>query len=150
MATLRGHLSDATRSFRTPGFDIPTSGYDIQLSLYRHLCRGFPVDQGLDVVVPDHYLGGLDVDFKDPRISPLYASDSVLVTCPPAFVLTTGYDPLQDEGLAYADKLEGNGVAVQRIHFDDQIHASTACPWKSRRTPGTGRHLQALRNELAS
>ena len=76
--------------------------------------EGFLLTKAWMLWFRDHYLGGLDVDFKDPRISPLYASDSVLVTCPPAFVLTTGYDPLQDEGLAYADKLEGNGVAVHR------------------------------------
>ncbi len=70
-----------------------------------------------------HYLGGLDVDLKDPRISPLYATDTVLATCPPAMVITCGYDPLRDEGRAYADKLEANGVAVERLSFDDQIHA---------------------------
>ena len=113
--------------------------------------EGFLLTKAWMLWFRDHYLGGLDVDFKDPRISPLYASDSVLVTCPPAFVLTTGYDPLQDEGLAYADKLEGNGVAVQRIHFDDQIHGFYGMPLE---IPAAHQALdatsQALRNELAS
>ena len=71
----------------------------------------------------DHYLGGLDVELKDPRISPLYASDSVVAGCPPGLVITCGYDPLRDEGRAYAEKLTANDVAVERLDFDDQIHA---------------------------
>jgi acetyl esterase len=69
-----------------------------------------------------HYLDGLDVDLTDPRLSPLYASDDVLSSCPPALVITCGYDPLRDEGRAYADKLETNGVAVERLTFANQIH----------------------------
>ena len=70
-----------------------------------------------------HYLGGLDVDVKDPMISPLFAAETVFAQCPPALVITCGYDPLRDEGQAYADKLEANAVAVERLSYDDQIHA---------------------------
>ena len=41
---------------------------------------------------------------------------------PPAFVLTAGYDPLRDEGYAYADKLSMAGVPTQYICFERQIH----------------------------
>lgn len=84
--------------------------------------EGFLLTKAWMLWFVDHYLGGIDVDLKDPQVSPLYASDRVLLACPPAFVLTVGYDPLQDEGMAYADKLESNGVAVQRVHLADQIH----------------------------
>ena len=40
----------------------------------------------------------------------------------PALVLTASYDPLCDEGEAYARRLEREGVRVTYIHFADQIH----------------------------
>jgi acetyl esterase len=36
--------------------------------------------------------------------------------------LTAGYDPLADEGMAYARKLEDNGVPVTFVHMSDQMH----------------------------
>ena len=38
-------------------------------------------------------------------------------------MVTCGFDPLWDEAIAYADKLEEAGVAVERIHLPDMIHA---------------------------
>ncbi|MFC4358962.1 alpha/beta hydrolase [Halobium salinum] len=43
---------------------------------------------------------------------------------PPTTVLTCGFDPLRDEGLAYADVLESAGVDVSRLHYDDMIHGA--------------------------
>lgn len=90
--------------------------------------EGFLLTRAWILWFRDHYLGGLDVDLKDPQVSPLYASEPVLSASPPAFLLTAGYDPLQDEGMAYADKLEANGVQVERIHFADQIHGFYGMP----------------------
>ena len=42
--------------------------------------------------------------------------------CRAAYVLTAGYDPLCDEGIAYARRLEENGIAVEHRHIPDQIH----------------------------
>jgi len=69
----------------------------------------------------EHYAA--DADPTDPKLSPLYASEEVLAAQPPTFLLTAGFDPLRDEGQAYADKLEASGVAVERAHYPDQIHA---------------------------
>ena len=41
---------------------------------------------------------------------------------PPAAVLTVEYDPLRDEGRAYAAKLREAGVVVEELHLMDQIH----------------------------
>ncbi|QSW99777.1 alpha/beta hydrolase [Haloterrigena alkaliphila] len=41
---------------------------------------------------------------------------------PPATVITAGFDPLRDDGAAYADRLEADGVPVTHYHYDDVIH----------------------------
>lgn len=56
-----------------------------------------------------HYLPD-DALAADPGVSPLLAED--LSGLPPATIVTAGYDPLRDEGKAYADRLSEAGVAV--------------------------------------
>ncbi|MDX2238261.1 MAG: alpha/beta hydrolase [Hyphomonadaceae bacterium] len=57
---------------------------------------------------------------RDVRASPLLADD--LSHLPPAYVLTAGYDPLLDEGKAYADRLAAAGVDVTYAPYANQIH----------------------------
>ena len=59
-------------------------------------------------------------DWTDWRASPLLASDHS--NLPPAFVLTAGYDPLVDEGRAYADALAKAGVEVAYREYADMVH----------------------------
>ncbi|TCZ65925.1 alpha/beta hydrolase [Roseicella aquatilis] len=40
-----------------------------------------------------------------------------------AYVMTAGYDPLVDEGIEYARRLEADGVRVTHVHMADQLHA---------------------------
>jgi acetyl esterase len=53
-------------------------------------------------------------------VSVLSAAD--LPGLPPALVVTAGFDPLRDDGRAYADALERSGVEVVRIEYPGQIH----------------------------
>ncbi len=59
-------------------------------------------------------------DMSDPRHSPLLAED--LSGLPPALVITAQYDPLRDEGKAYADRLAASGVDVTYKNYEDMTH----------------------------
>ena len=66
-----------------------------------------------------HYLRGAE-DEADWRASPLRAKS--FSGLPPALVVTAGFDPLSDEGEAYARALEAAGVPVTLERFGSQIH----------------------------
>jgi len=59
-------------------------------------------------------------DRTDWRASPLLAASHA--DLPPAFVLTAGYDPLVDEGRAYAERLAQAGVEVTFREYPDMVH----------------------------
>jgi acetyl esterase len=65
----------------------------------------------------DYYAKGHETDW---RASPIRAA-SVAGTAP-ALVLTCTHDPLRDEGIDYAKRLEREGVRVVHLHYSDQIH----------------------------
>jgi acetyl esterase len=67
----------------------------------------------------DHYLRGPG-DVTDWRASLARAAD--LSGTAPALVLTCACDPLRDEGVEYARRLEREDVRVTHLHFSDQIH----------------------------
>ena len=75
-----------------------------------------------------HYLTGSDRSAEHADVSPLRAGDEAIAKAPPAFVVTAEFDPLRDEGEAYAERLRAAGVDVTHRRFDGQIHAFYAMP----------------------
>jgi acetyl esterase len=69
----------------------------------------------------DYYLAD-PTDATHPYASPLIASD--LTSLPPALVMTMEFDPLRDEGEAYAARLAEAGVEVDAMCWEGQFHGS--------------------------
>ncbi|KQZ66850.1 alpha/beta hydrolase [Nocardioides sp. Root151] len=72
------------------------------------------IELALESYVPDHE------DRKDPRVSPLLGTIPAGVA--PAHVVTAGFDPLRDEGEAYAEHLRSAGVAVTHRREPGLMH----------------------------
>ena len=70
-----------------------------------------------------HYMGA-DADPADPRLSPDRTED--VSGLAPAVVATAGFDPLVDQGEAYAKRLQAAGVPVRYRCYDSLAHGFTA------------------------
>ena len=68
----------------------------------------------------DHYVGDAGDD-SSPEFRPLRAHDHSGL--PPTIVVTAEYDPLRDDGFAYAKAVRAAGVPVTHHHYEDVVHA---------------------------
>ena len=85
--------------------------------------EAFPLGRALMDWFVGHYLGPQD-DPTDPRLSPLRARE--LAGLAPAIVVSAGFDPMVDQGEAYAKKLRAAGVPAVYRCYDGLAHAFTA------------------------
>ena len=61
-----------------------------------------------------------EIHARNEYLAPLLARD--LSGLPPASVVTAGFDPLRDEGIEYAERLDEADVDVVHRNYDDMIH----------------------------
>ncbi len=97
----------------------PVTDHAFDTDSYTENASGYFITRGDMERFWDDYLE-TDLDGDHPYASPLRAPD--LADLPPATVLTAGFDPLRDEGRAYANRLEDAGVPVNRLEYPDMIH----------------------------
>ena len=89
------------------------------------LAEGYMLSRGLMLWFWDLYLAR-PADGANPLASPLRATD--LAGLPPATVITAEFDPLRDEGEAYADRLLAAGIPVVVRRYLGMIHDFVALP----------------------
>jgi acetyl esterase len=86
---------------------------------YEQYAEGYTLSRDFMKWAFEHYLPD-GLDRADPYVFPLRAAD--LSGLPPALIVTAEFDPLRDEGHAYAERLRAAGVGVEYLHLDDQLH----------------------------
>ncbi len=87
---------------------------------YRENAEGYVLTAPLMQWFFGHYAD--EADRADPRIAPLRAAS--LAGLPPACIVTCQFDPLRDEGVAYAKALAAAGNRVQHIPARGHTHTS--------------------------
>ena len=123
-ANLVAAVTHLARERDGPSFDrqvlvYPALDHSFDSESYEENAEGYLLTKADMEHFWDLYLRD-DLDSKNPYASPLQAND--FSDLPPATIVTCGFDPLRDEGAAYAEKLAAAGVEVNHIHYDDAIH----------------------------
>ncbi len=98
----------------------PVTDYSFDTPSYRENAAGLLLTRDDMQWFWGHYLAR-EEDGRQPYASPLRAAD--LHGLAPALVVTAEYDPLRDEGEAYAARLREAGVPVALTRYDGLIHA---------------------------
>jgi acetyl esterase len=83
--------------------------------------EGFFLSPNLFDYFRDAYIHS-ETDRMDPKVSPLFAPDNDFKGLAPAHFVLCGWDPLKDEGRAYASKLAAHGVPVTIREHPGMVH----------------------------
>jgi acetyl esterase len=94
------------------------------------------IEQARDRYLPDPALRA------DARAS-ILLNDAISPRTPPTLVATAGFDPLRDEGNAYAEKLSAAGIKTDLRQYDDMIHGFFSQVTAGRRAPRYNREIAA-------
>jgi acetyl esterase len=97
---------------------FPVTQIGKETSSFREFAAGYFLDKATLDWFFNHYIPE-GTDKTDTRVSPLNGD---LKGLPPAYVMLGGYDPLHDEGLAYAKKLRDAGVKVEIADYEGMVH----------------------------
>lgn len=97
----------------------PATDFTRSMPSHDHFREGFfltkkSIDWFLDNYVPS------GADLRHPRMSPLFGDSHA--DLPPALVVTAGFDPLRDEGRAYAEALQAAGVQTEYRCCEGLVH----------------------------
>jgi acetyl esterase len=97
----------------------PVTSSSADTNSYRDNAEGYFLTKGMMDWFWGHYLEN-EADGSNPLASPLLAES--LVGQPPATVITAEFDPLRDEGLAYARRLDEAGVSTVVKNYEGVVH----------------------------
>ena len=100
----------------------PITDHNLDRASYQEFANDYLLTRDAMIWFWDHYCAS-ETDRNHAYLSPLRAEN--LQGLPPTLVITAGYDPLRDEGEAYAEKLREAGVAVSLTRYDGMIHGFT-------------------------
>ena len=97
----------------------PVTDHDLNTPSYRENATGYVLTREGMRWFWNHYLAR-EAQGREPHASPLRAAS--LAGLPPALVMTAEYDPLRDEGEAYAARLREAGVSVTITRYAGMFH----------------------------
>ncbi|HJM91799.1 MAG: alpha/beta hydrolase [Alphaproteobacteria bacterium] len=97
----------------------PVAGGAPETPSHHEFAEGMLLTRATILWFYDQYLEQPE-DAADPRFAPLLAKD--LSGLAPALVIVAGFDPLRDEGIAYAERLHDAGVKVELAEYDGMVH----------------------------
>ena len=97
----------------------PITDYNFNTASYQKNAEGYMLTRDLMKWFWNLYIQDESVA-NEPYVSPLRATD--LSGLPEALILTAEYDPLCDEGEAYARRLQEAGIQVTLTRYDGMIH----------------------------
>ncbi len=125
----------------------PVTDYSQKRQSYDTFAEGFFLTRAEMDYFREHYFAGAD-NRSDPRASPILTE--ALSGLPPAHIVTAGFDPLRDEGEAYAHRLQEAGVLTSLHREPDLVHGFiNAVGVSARAREAVGKIAAAIRSGLA-
>jgi len=100
----------------------PVTDLSAETRSYQDFAEGYTLTRTGMRWFKAHYLDKPE-DARDWRVSPLLAPS--LAGVAPALIVTAGFDPLRDEGTAYAERLRDAGVTVDYVCYGGMLHGFT-------------------------